>query len=490
MSLLSIIGTSAQSLLNIETQLSVTSQNIGNAQNPNYVNRNANTVDDGSLIVVDVSRQVNSALQQELYGQNATSAGQSYLNQVYQQLEQLDGSANGTPQLSAAMQSFASAYQALQAQPESVSAQNAVIQSAQGLVSAVQALSTGIESIATQVQNQAQSDVTSLNGDLSQIAQLNSQIVAAQSAGRPTADLEDQRDALVTQVSSLVPVSVSLNSDGSLRLATPDGVTLVDESQATQFVYNAYTLGTGGTQGTNASITIADQPGVDVSGSFTTGKIGSELNILRVDDAGAASTDPSVAPLEKMRRQLDAFVDQFYSSNAATPTAFQAAYNNAPTNTGELASNLFVVAGQGPGGTPQPAGNDRFGFELNPALTNGTATLKLGSATAVVQALNANSSATAISAGDVTNFSGTITALANAIAADQTQRAGQVSAQAQASSAAQSTVASAYSNATGVSMDQQLTQLISLQNTYNASGKIVSVTNSMFQTLITELDAA
>lgn len=486
MSLLSIIGTSTQSLFNTETQIAIISENIGNSQNPNYVQQDASIVDNGSPAgVVDVSRQINAALQSELYGQNATSAGQGYLSQIFQQLEQLDGAASGTPILTTAMQNLVSALQSFQAQPESPSAQAGVTQAAEGLASAVQTLSNGIETIAGQVQTQTQSDVSSLNSDLTQIAQYNSQIAADQASGKSTADLENARDALVSQVSSLVPVVTTQNADGTLRVATPSGVSLVSGTTAAQFTYTPYTLGANGVAGTDATISLSDQPGVDISGSFTSGKIGTELNILRVDDAGANSSDPSVAPLEKARRQLDAFVDQFYSSNPATPTAFQAAYNNAPTGAStDLAANLFIVQNQGPGGQPQPAGGDRFGFEVNPAIVNGTATLKQSSATPLVQALTQNSSTSPISAGGIANFSGTLASLAEAIASDQTQRADAAQNNAQASGAQQSATQTAYANSTGVSMDQQLADLIVLQNTYNASAKVVASTNDLAQSLM------
>jgi flagellar hook-associated protein 1 FlgK len=380
------------------------------------------------------------------------------------------------------MQSFVGAYQAYEAQPESASAQSAVTQAAQGLVGAVQTVANGIETIAGQVQTQTEADVGSLNGDLTQIGALNAQIISATAAGKPTADLEDQRDALVSDVATLVPVKATPTANGGLDLTTPDGVSLVGGTNAAQFSYTPYTLGTNGTAGTDASITLSDQPGSNLDATFASGKIGAELNIMRVDDAGAASTDPAVAPLEKVRRQLDDFVDQFYSSNPATPTAFQSAYNTGLA-AGAPGLDLFVVQNQGPGGQPQPAGGDRFGFELNPLIANGTASLNQGSANAVVQALTSNSSSTALSAGDIQNFSGSISALADAIASSQTRRAAQADSNSQAATASYGATQTAYSNATGVSMDAQLADLITLQNSFNASAKVISVASSLVQTL-------
>jgi len=489
MSILSIIENAAQALQNAETQIGVTSTNIGNAQNPNYVQQNATLVaGTGGTQTVNVTAAVNSSLQQELLYQQGSSAGAAYLNQVYGQIQDMTGGSTGSPILDTALQNLVTAFQDYSTEPESTATQNEVLSAAQGLVSTVQTLSDGIDTIAGQVQGQTQTDVSSLNTDLNSVASLNQQIIEDQAANQSTAGLIDQRDQVVAQIGALVPVRVTQNANGSINLATPTGVELVSGSIATQFTYTPYTPGTNGTAGTNASITIASSsasttPGASLNSAFTGGKIGSELNIIAVDDTSANSSDPTVAPLEKMRRQLDALVDQFYSSNASTPTAFQSAYNGATTNTGELASNLFVINNQGPGGSPQPAGTDRDNFEVNPLLTSGTDTLKQASANAVLQALNSNSSSTPISAGGLTNFTGTIDAFGNAITSAGSTAANTVSTNSTASAASLSAVQTSYSNSTGVSVNAQLSELIVLQNSYNASAKVISVINSVIQSL-------
>jgi flagellar hook-associated protein 1 FlgK len=485
MSILSIIANAAQALQNAETQIGVTSTNIGNAQNPNYVQQNATLVaGNGGTQTVNVTAAVNSSLQQELLNQQGSSAGAAYLNQIYSQIQDMTGGSTGSPQLNTALQNLVTAFQDYSSEPESTATQNEVLTAAEGLVSTIKTLSTGIETISGQVQGQTQTDLSTLNTDLNTVASLNQQIIQDQAANQSSAGLVDQRDQVVAQIGALVPTRVTQNSDGSINLSTPTGVQLVSGSVATQFTYTPYTLGTNGTAGTNASITITGSGSTaSLNSAFTGGKIGAELNIIAVDDTSANSNDPTVAPLEKMRRQLDALVDQFYSSNASTPTAFQSAYNSASTNTGELASNLFVVNNQGPGGTPQPAGTDRFNFAVNPLLTSGTDTLKQASGNAVVQALNANSSSTAISAGGLTNFTGTIDALGNAITSAGSTAANTVSTNSTASAASLSAVQSSYSNSTGVSVDAQLSELIVLQNSYNASAKVISVINSVFQAL-------
>jgi len=485
MSILSIIANAAQALQNSETQIGVTSTNIGNAQNPNYVQQNATLVaGTGGTQTVNVTTAVNSSLQQELLYQQGSSAGAAYLNEVYGQIQDMTGGSTGSPQLNTALQNLVSAFQDFSTEPESTATQNEVLTAAEGLVSTVQSLSDGIETIAGQVQGQTETDVTSLNTDLSTVASLNQQIIADQAQNQSTAGLVDQRDTVLASIGALVPTRVTQNPNGSIDLATPTGVQLVSGSVATQFTYTPYTLGNNGTAGTNASITITGSGSTaSLNAAFTGSKIGTELNILAVDDTSANSSDPTVAPLEKMRRQLDALVDQFYNSNSTTPTAFQSAYNNATTNTGELASDLFVVNSQGPGGTPQPAGSDRVNFAVNPLLTSGTDTLKQASGTAVIKALTSNSSSTPISAGGLTNFTGSVDALGNAITSAGSTAANTVSTNSTASAASLSAVQTSYSNSTGVSVNAQLSELIVLQNSYNASAKVISVINSVLQAL-------
>src|ERR1700722_8346544 len=130
MSLFAILNSAANSLLNTQTQIGTVSDNIANSNSTGYVARNANLTESdpqaGGLDTVQITRAVNTALQQELLQQNSSTANQSFINNIYNQLEQLDGSSTGTPSLVSAMQNFTSAFQALQATPESATAQQAV----------------------------------------------------------------------------------------------------------------------------------------------------------------------------------------------------------------------------------------------------------------------------------------------------------------------------------------------------------------------------
>src|SRR5260370_42130718 len=106
-----------------QAQIKVVSDNIGNAQSPNYSKGTSVIVDlvqgvGGGAKIVSIQRAVEPALQADQLVQTADSAGAGALSALYTSLEQLTGSSTGTPLLSSAMSNLQSAWQAFQASPE------------------------------------------------------------------------------------------------------------------------------------------------------------------------------------------------------------------------------------------------------------------------------------------------------------------------------------------------------------------------------------
>jgi len=597
MSLFSILSNATTALLNTQAQINVTSSNIGNAQNPNYTQRNAVVIDKspqdgGSTQVVDVSRAVDGTLQTNYLNQTTNGAAATTVSQLYTQLEQLTGSSTASPVLSSALQTFQNAWQALQATPEDPTVQAQVLTSAQGLVNTIQSVSHGVEQIASQVTTQVGTDVSTLNTSLSQIATLNQQIASGKNSNQDTSALQDTRDQLITTVAGLVPVQQQLNDDGTIYLSTPSGVALVQQS-ANSFSYDATT---------DSFYASGDPAKTSLNGALTNGQIGAEIGILAnngaqtssdvnqlnsylskvatINTAIAASGPPAAATaaqtlqltnlttaiqaqlpvtvhaqadgeqyltlatlpsstlltsasgaqllaynnasntiyvagdptqtsvaaaltsgslktdlqsfttgpnttatgvgaLANLRVQLNNIADLFY--NPAIPTAFQAAYNP----TAASGADFFTGATGG--------GNDRFTLAVNPnalsqVSTNANSLANILAATPSI-AVNVAQTFTAttsnFNAGGVSITSTNVLGIANAIASDQSNAAANATAAQTTATANSSAAQQAYRNVTGVSSDQQLAQLVSLQNAYSAAAKIISTVQELESTLLT-----
>jgi flagellar hook-associated protein 1 len=481
-SLSDIIGAASNALRVAQAQINVVSDNIGNAQSPNYSKRTS-VIEDlvqgagGGAKIVSIQRAVAPALQADQLVQTADSSGASALSALYTSLEQLTGSSTGTPLLSSAMSKLQSAWQAFQASPENNSAEQAVVTAGKALVDTVQTIASGVEQLAQQTTTSLGTDVTALNTQLTTIGQLNTKIAVAKAGGQSVPALEDQRDQAIAAVAALVPVKTVTRADGKVALFTPDGVALIDE-QPNQFTYDP----------TANTVAASDSPTVSLNQSFEqSGKIGAELNILRTDAAAVTGSNPALAPLEKVRQQLNSFVDQFYAAPPATPTPFQAAYDAAtPVNPAsgsrpaELAASFFTIAATTP---PAVAGSqDRFNFALNAALVNGTASVKQSAATAVVADVT-NSTRTLTTAGlsvGPTTYAG----LADGIANDQSVRASQAKDEATTATATLAATTTRLKSDTGVNMDEELAQLVVLQNSYAASARVIATVQQMSTTLL------
>jgi flagellar hook-associated protein FlgK len=119
----------------------------------------------------------------------------------------------------------------LASQPTSIPARASVIQSAQAFVAALNQSGNAVAAAKQSTITQATSVVTQANTLIDQIAALNGQIRASTAVGdNPNTDL-DQRDQDIDQLSQLVSVQTSLQSNGS-ALVTVNGQALVNDTVA------------------------------------------------------------------------------------------------------------------------------------------------------------------------------------------------------------------------------------------------------------------
>lgn len=304
-------------------------------------------------------------------------------------------------------------------------------------------------------------DVNSLNGYLSQVATINAAITTA---GTPaTAAQTTQLNALTTAISALVPTTVSIqapNGQQYISLGSPATATsLADATGAHPLAYNS---------STNTLYLASDPTQASLNSAVTSGAIHTDLTSIT---AGVNQAANGTGVLSNLRAQLNGLADLLY--NPANPTAFQAAFN--PTAT---AGNDFFTGTTG-------GANDRFTLSVN---VNAAKLATLISATpsiAVNVAQTFTATTNSFNAGGVSIGSTNVLGIANAIASSQSSQAAAATANQTTATANTSAAQQAYRNVTGVSSDQQLAQLVSLQNAYSAAAKIISTVQQLEQTLLT-----
>ena len=130
--------------------------------------------------------------------------------------------------LSTAVQRFFDAVQDVAADPTSTPARQLLLSEAETLADRFQFFSDQIDALQAEVRNRLQGAVSEVNALAASIAELNTRIAAAQGQfNQPPNDLLDQRDALLQRLSEYVAVQVQENEDGSASVFIGNGQSLV-----------------------------------------------------------------------------------------------------------------------------------------------------------------------------------------------------------------------------------------------------------------------
>lgn len=152
-----------------------------------------------------------------------------------------------------------------------------VVEKASVLAEKIRASYAALEGMQSQSNDNIKDYVSEINSISQNISYLNGQIALIEATGSMANDLRDQRELLLNDLSELTNITVTERSSGQIAVYV-GGNALVDEG-------NAFTLTAAQTSGSDTDISIywgsktTGPTGVDITSSFTSGKIGGELEV-------------------------------------------------------------------------------------------------------------------------------------------------------------------------------------------------------------------
>ena len=470
---------------NASAQIALVSRNIANQSNPNASRKIANVVTTNGLpSVASISQASNSALVTSLLSANSKQSQQSAISSAMTQLEStLGASVSDTNSPSALIGQMSDALQTYAVSPQSpISAQAAVI--------AATNLATGLNNASTTVQNareQADSgiadSVTKINDILNQFTQVNQNIVAGTQTGADVTDAVDQRNSLLQQLSNQIGITTVKGGNNDVKIYTDSGLTLFDQSPM-QVTFQQTPAFTASTQGQAVYV-----DGVPVTGQDSPFKAqsGALAGLVTVRDSLAVTYQ---AQLDQIASGLITAFQE--TDQSATPTlpARQGLFTDGGTSvpststlTPGLAASIKVAAavniqtgdpallrdggisGGGPAYVYNPSpGQTGYSDRLNQLVSN------------LSQSLTFDSSAGAGTQSSVTGY-------ASASASWLGTQASQASNAASYSAAVQSTASGALSNETGINLDTELSKMLALEQSYQASAKLLTTVNTLYSAL-------
>jgi flagellar hook-associated protein 1 len=281
------LDTAKHALANTQLFIQTASNNIANADDTSYARQVVSTVENSTIKIqncllgtgasVESISQVRDAyVDKSLLG--ATSQ-QSMYDTMISQLNTVQAylTDDGSTGLSSALSSFFDAWDALSQSASTSAEQTSVYSYTQNLVDTITSTYDSLSTIAnTDIPEQISGDVDSVNSLLSQIAEYNKAIVKAEGNGACASDLRDARYEALTKLSELVPISYTEESNGS------DTVTLADSSSTVTLV-SGFKSGSLSYSTTTGLISYTQADGSTVSpssNSIAGGEIGGLLTSL------------------------------------------------------------------------------------------------------------------------------------------------------------------------------------------------------------------
>jgi flagellar hook-associated protein 1 FlgK len=466
--LLGTLGAAATSLEIQSEAISVVSNNIANVNNPEYSEETAQVSNLGTVdteegpvsmgLTVDVSQDRSSVLDQMVQEQGSLVSGFTAQQGILQQAQaalgenitsasstSTDSSTQSESGLSSSIDAFFNSFENLAANPTSQGAKETVVSQAGVLTDRFQEVDQNLAQTQSNADSQVASGVTSANTLLQQVATLNSEIASANAIEPGSASgLIDQREGALEQLAALIPVSVQQDAKGedTVTAAAAGGGTVAlvaDASVSNPLSYSGGTLSAGSTA--------LDPSSGSLAGAITAG-------------TGAVQT---------LRTSLDALASQIV-------TSVNAAYNPNGTPGGNFFSASGTTAGT---------------ISLDSGLTSASLQSGTGSAgdnslaTAVANVANQQFST---SAGDPIDgtidgfYSGAVSAIGQAVDTANTQVTDQTN--------VQTIVDNQRSSYSGVSLNDEMSKLMTYQTAYQASSELFATINNMLSAIITDLTSS
>lgn len=218
------IGRSALSAAQVAIQ--VTGNNFANASTPGYSRqivdltpaaeaRQGRFVLGRGVDIGGIRRQVDTALQARLWSATSNDAAASMNSSLLSQLEATINELSDND-LSSEFARFFQSWSELANSPNREGARALVVQQGKTLAGAIRALRSDLAGMRGQVDTQLGANVLQADNLLTQVADLNVQIVNAETGSATANGLRDQRDQLVAQLSELMDVSTIEQPNGAL----------------------------------------------------------------------------------------------------------------------------------------------------------------------------------------------------------------------------------------------------------------------------------
>jgi flagellar hook-associated protein 1 len=431
--------------------LDATTNNVANANTPGYSRQRPILSENSPIVLGTLTLGTGVSLQQvqsvrapilQLRIDQQTQQ-QGSLDSFVSSMQQIEVMFNNTSggDIGTQLSNFFSSVQQLSADPSNLSLRQSVLTAANNLAQSFNTTSANLTQQRTNIDLNVVQDVQQVNTLTSQIAQVNNQITILQNVGANASAFLDQRDQLISQLSTLIDVA-QIKSDNGLTLTTSNGTALVAGSQSFNLT----------TQPDPSGVQHIFAQGNDITSDITSGQI---AGLLQVRDQ----------KIPTLLSNLDSLAAAFANS---INTANQAGFDL----NGNAGGDFFV---------PPPAGVTGAAASLavqitDPALIAASSDGSPGS-NGNLAAFSAVHDQALVSGQTPTNYYSNIVFGVGSDVSNGT-------AEQTASQLILQQLQDQLGSISGVSLDEEASNMLLYQNAYDAAARVVSAVNEMMDAAV------
>lgn len=397
-------------------------------------------VRESSLTAYYQSQQNAYQRAQAALGQNISSAGQAVST----------SSSTSDTGIAAALDDLFNSFHSFAANPTDNGARQSLVQTASIVTDRIQIADTRLAQVQADLDSQIQSDVSEANRLLETISELNNQIARFES-GRPgsAVDLRDQRQAAFEKLSARLPVELTDTASGQVLISARDGlgnaVVLVDADSIT------------------GPVSFSAGPPAAIAGGLPSTTLSLSSGSIQ------GSLDAHNDAIQTLRDQLDLLVEQLVTSV------------NGIYNPGATAGQDFF----------DPAGTTAATFQLASTLTPsnlratntgaaGDNDVALGIAALATTKFSTTSATPDLIDGTFSGFfSSAVSGLGQAVAG--------ATARVNDQERIEQLVRSQRDAVSGVSLDEELADLMKYQRAFQASSRVFQTIDNLLDVVVNQL---
>lgn len=428
--------------------IEVANNNIANVNTPGYSRQvvsfsSTAAVDNGATVDEGVTYEGFTSVRDSVLrlAIDSATSEQGSLTAQNAVLSQINSVFSGTPtDIGASVSTLFSDLSGLASNPSDSSGRQTVLTDAAQLANTFHQSAAQLSSASQAANQQVTSTVAKINQLSQQVAKLNSQLSATSAVAQNGGDLEDHRNALTTQLAQLIGVS-STQTGETPTLTTANGSPLVIGA-------NAFALQV--TTAADGTAHVVDTNGQDITSQLSGGVLGGSIEVRDV-------------ALPAFSRQLNALATGFANAmNAAQACGFDL--------DGNVGGLMFTLPA---------SGSAAAGVQI--ALTNG-AQIAVSSDGSPGSSGNLNA-LLAVQKNPLPSGASPTDAYASLVQNIGTAGS-EVNAGLTAASTALQQLTAQQGSESGVSIDEETTNLLRYQQAYTAAARVISTVNDMYSVLM------